>query len=362
MSNYYTVILAGGRGERFWPQSRQARPKHLLPIVGDRPMVAQTVARLAGLTPPERIFILTNVEHVVAIRAACPEIPPAQIIGEPVGRDTAPAAALAAWLVKRRDPAGVLALLAADAAIHDDAGFRAVMGAAFATAAKEEYIFTVGIPPAYPAIAYGYLRRGDKLGECDGHPWYRVDKFVEKPDRPTAEHYVTEGCYWWNAGMFIARASLLDLAFRQHAPAIAAGLDDLDARLNVGAALPDALAAVYPTLPKISLDYAVMEKAANVAVFAASFDWDDVGEWPALARHAQPDAAGNITRGEVALHDARGNLVIGEPGHLVALLGVDDLVVVQTPDATLVCPKSRAQELKKLLQDVAAKPGGVRWL
>ena len=152
------------------------------------------------------------------------------------------------------------------------------------------------------------------------------------------------------------------MAFRQHAPAIAAGLDDLDARLNVGAALPDALAAVYPKLPKISLDYAVMEKAANVAVFAASFDWDDVGEWPALARHAQPDAAGNITRGEVALHDARGNLVIGEPGHLVALLGVDDLVVVQTPDATLVCPKSRAQELKKLLQDVAAKPGGVRWL
>ena len=146
MSNYYTVILAGGRGERFWPQSRQARPKHLLPIVGDRPMVAQTVARLAGLTPPERIFILTNVEHVVAIRAACPEIPPAQIIGEPVGRDTAPAAALAAWLVKRRDPAGVLALLAADAAIHDDAGFRAVMGAAFATAAKAGIYFYRGHP------------------------------------------------------------------------------------------------------------------------------------------------------------------------------------------------------------------------
>ena len=362
MSHYYTVILAGGRGERFWPQSRQTRPKHLLPIVGDRPMVAQTVARLAGLTPPDRVFILTNVEHVAAIRAACPEIPAEQIIGEPVGRDTAPAAALAALLVRRRDPNGVVALLAADAAIHDAAGFRSVMGAVFATAARQEYIFTVGIPPAYPAIAYGYLQRGEKLGECEGHPWFRVGKFVEKPDLPKAERYLAEGGYWWNAGIFVARASLLEAAFLQYAPAIAAGMADLNTRLDSGVALPEALAAVYPNLTKISLDYAVMEKAANVAVFAASFDWDDVGEWPALVRHAQPDAAGNVARGDVALCEARGNLVLGEPGHLIALLGVEDLVVVHTPEATLVCPKSRAQELKKLLQVVAAKPGGARWL
>jgi mannose-1-phosphate guanylyltransferase len=362
MSNYYAVILAGGRGERFWPQSRQATPKHLLPIVGDRPMVAQTIERLAGLVPPERIFILTNAEHVAAVRAVCPEIPTDQIIGEPVGRDTAPAAALAALLVKRADPDGVLALLAADAVIHDAAGFRAVMGAAFATAAQQEYIFTVGIPPAYPAIAYGYLRRGEKLGESAGRPWFRVEKFVEKPDRPTAERYLAEGGYWWNAGMFVVRASLLEAAFRQHAPVIAAGLEDLNMRLNAGAALPAALAVVYPTLTKISMDYAVMEKAANVAVFEASFDWDDVGEWPALARHLPLDATGNITRGDIVLHDARGNIVLGEPGHLIALLGVEGLVVVQTPDATLVCPKSRAQELKKLLQDVAKKPDSAQWL
>jgi len=362
MSHYYTVIMAGGKGERFWPQSRQARPKHLLPIVGDRPMVAQTVERLAGLTPPERVYILTNIEHVAAVRAACPEIPADQIIGEPVGRDTAPAAALAALLIKRRDPDGVLALLAADAAIHDAAGFRAVMGAAFAAAARQDFIFTVGIPPAYPAIAYGYLQRGEKLGECDGRPWYRVRKFVEKPDGPTAGRYVAEGGYWWNACMFVVRAAVLEAAFKINAPVIAAGMNDLNARLNAGAALPEALAVVYPNLTKISVDYAVMEKAPNVAVFEASFDWDDVGEWPALVRHTQPDADGNVARGDVALHDARGNIVLGEPGHLVALLGVEDLVVVHTPDATLVCHKSRAQELKKLLQGVAAKPGGARWL
>ncbi len=362
MSNPYAVIMAGGRGERFWPQSRAARPKHLLPIVGEQPMVAQTVARLAGLVPPQRVFILTNAEHVAAIRAACPEVPAAQVIGEPVGRDTAPAAALAALLVRRQEANGVLALLAADAAIHDNAGFRTALGAAFAAASSEDYIYTIGVPPAFPATAYGYLRLGQKLGESKGQPWYRVEKFVEKPDRATAEKYFQEGAYLWNAGMFVVRAAVLEKEFRQHAPAIADGMKDLDGKLNQGTDLAEALAAVYPGLTKISVDFAVMEKAAKMAVFKATFDWDDVGEWPALVRHAEADAAGNVTRGDTALHEARGNIVVGESGHLVALLGVDDLVVVQTPDATLVCPKARAQELKKLLQTVAAKPQGARWL
>jgi len=362
MKKNYAVILAGGRGERFWPQSRVARPKHLLPIVGSQPMIAQTVARLAGLVPTGQIYILTNADHVAAIQAACPEIPAAQIIGEPMGRDTAPAAALAALLVRRRDPDGVVALLAADSAIHDDAGFRTTLGAAFATAATQDYIFTIGVPPKYPATAYGYLRLGQKIGESNDQPWCKVDKFVEKPDRAIAEGYLKSGGYLWNAGMFVMRASVLEAAFLQHAPDISQGMKDLDERLNQGASLTSALAAVYPGLTKISVDFAVMEKAGNVAVFAAAFDWDDVGEWPALVRHAEADGAGNVTRGDTALHEAHGNIVVGESGHLVALLGVDDLVVVQTPEATLVCPKSRAQELKKLLQVVAAKKDGTRWL
>lgn len=362
MSKNYAVIMAGGRGERFWPQSRQARPKHLLPIVGDQPMVAQTVARLAGLVPPDKIFILTNVEHVVAVRDACKTIPAEQIIGEPVGRDTAAAAALAALLVQRRDPAGVLALLPADAAIHNDAGFRASLGAAFATAAQQDTIITIGVKPTYPATGYGYLQCGIQLGAQTGQPWYKVDKFVEKPNLETAERYLAQGGYFWNVGMFTTRASVLLNAFQQHAPILAAGLQELDNLLNSGVALVEALAVVYPGLPKISVDYAVMEKASNVAVFEAAFDWDDVGEWPALVRHAQADAAGNVTRGNTAFYEAKDNIVISEGKHLVALLGVQDLVVVQTPDATLVCPKSHAQDLKKLLQNVAALPGGAHWL
>jgi len=325
-------------------------------------MIAQTVARLAGLVPPEQIFILTNVEHVTAIQAVCPEIPASQIVGEPMGRDTAAAAALGALLVRRRDPEGVLAVLAADAAIHDTNGFQKSLKAAYATAAKNDFIVTIGVKPTYPATGYGYLHRGEKLGEQDGQPWFRVAKFVEKPDHATAERYIVDGNYFWNVGMFMVKAANFEAAFRKYAPAIATGMTDLDKRLQAGENLTAALAAVYPTLVKISVDYAVMEKADNVAVFEAAFDWDDVGEWPAIVRHAVADAAGNVTRGDVALSEAKGNVVITEQGHLIALLGVEDLVVVHTPEATLVCPKSRAQELKKLLQVVAAKPGSDRWL
>jgi mannose-1-phosphate guanylyltransferase len=365
MANY-SVIMAGGRGERFWPLSRQACPKHLLPIVGRSPMIAQTVARLGRLVPPQRVFILTNRQHVAAIRRACPKVPRDQIIGEPLGRDTAPAVALAALLVSRRDPKGVLALLPADAAIHDTAGFQAVLKAAFSAAEQNDLIVTLGIRPTQPATGYGYLKCGEPLGEVNGRAWHRVERFVEKPDLATAERYLADGGYLWNAGMFVARASVLLQAFRQHAPLIAEGLEKitraLDGRRGRRTSLSAALTRHYPGLPKISMDYAVMEKAGNVAVFEAAFDWDDVGEWPALARHEKPDTAGNISRGCAEFVEAKGNIVVGNPRHLVALLGVDNLVVVQTADATLVCPKARAQDLKKLLSAIAARPTGQQWL
>ena len=358
MKNYYAVIMAGGRGERFWPQSTPERPKHLLPIVGEEPMVAQAVARLAGLVPPERVFILTNVRHVAAVRAACPAVPKNQVVGEPVGRDTAAAAALAALLVRQRDERGVLALLPADAAVHDAKAYRATLRAAFAVAEKQEEVITVGVRPTHPATGYGYLRRGRKLGVSKGLAWFRVKRFVEKPDKATAERYVAEGVYLWNAGMFVVQAAVLQKAFRDHAPAIAEGMDKialmLKGKLN---RIKAALEAHYGHLQKISVDYAVMEKAPNVAAFEAAFDWDDVGEWPAIARHMKPDANGNVTRGQVVLEAARGNIVVSGDEHVVALLGVEDLVVVHTAHATLVCHKDHAQDLKKLVQKVE-NPGG----
>jgi mannose-1-phosphate guanylyltransferase len=356
MANIYAVIMAGGRGERFWPQSRPERPKHLLPIVGSEPMVTQTVKRLGSLIPPERIFIITNVRHVEAVCDACPMVPRGQVVGEPLGRDTAAAAALAALLVRQQDANGLLALLPADAAVHDAAGYCATLQAALAISAEQDEIVTIGIKPTQPATGYGYLRLGGKLGMSEGRPWFRVERFVEKPDLATAERYLAEGIYLWNGGMFVAKAAVLEEAFRCHAPAVAEGIAKI-APFRDPVARQAALEKTYPELPKISVDYAVMEKAPNVAVIEAGFDWDDVGEWPAVARHWPADAAGNVVRGTAVLDDAGGNIVIGEPGHMLALLGVKDLVVVQTATATLICPKDRAQELKRIVQKVEGAGG-----
>jgi len=359
MAERVAVILAGGRGERFWPQSRTACPKHLLPIVGDRSMLAQTIGRLAGVVPGDRIFVLTSANQAAAVRAACPELGPDQVWVEPMGRDTAPAVAMAALLVAERFPGAALAMLPADQVIGDEAGFRATLTAAFAVAEGADTLVTVGIPPDHPATGYGYLLQGEQLGEAEGRAVYRVQRFVEKPDRATARRYLADGSYLWNAGIFVWRAEVVLAGLRQHAPEIAAVADRLAVGLAAAgadeSARADVLAREYPAFPKRSIDFALMEKAEDVRVLAATFDWDDVGAWPALRRHLAEDAAGNVVRGSVVLVDASGNTVV-TGGRTVALLGVDNLIVVETPDAILVCSRERAQDIKRLVQACAEDP------
>lgn len=356
MSERYAVIMAGGRGERFWPQSRLECPKHLLPIVGDKPMLAQTIERLAGLVPPERILILTNRRQRAAVEAACPQIPPAHILCEPVGRDTAPAVGLAALAVKRRDPSATFAMLPADHVIQDAEAFRSVLEAAFEAAEAEPILATIGIKPTEPATGYGYIRKGEPWRDFGTHTAYRVRQFVEKPDRSTAEDYLASGDYDWNAGMFVWSVSAIEDALARHTPILYNGLRALEADLEAGTALDEALETHFPTLEKISIDYAIMEKADNVVTLGSTFDWDDVGAWPALTRHYPEDERGNVAKGLAALHDAYNNLVISDTGHLTALLGVDDLIVVHTANATLVCPKERAQDIKELVKAIGERP------
>lgn len=359
MAERYAVILAGGRGERFWPQSRTAQPKHLLPIVGDRPMLAQTIARLAGLVPPERIVVLTSANQADAVRAACPELGPDQVWIEPMGRDTAPAVALAALYVAERSPGAALAMLPADQVVADEDAFRATLAAAFEVAESAATLVTVGIPPDHPATGYGYLKQGEVLGEAGGRPVHRVERFVEKPDRATAERYLAEGGFLWNAGMFIWRAEVVLDGLRRHAPDIAAVAGRIATGLAAAGPNPAERAAVlareYPAFPKRSIDYALMEKAEDVRVLAATFDWDDVGAWPSLRRHLPEDASGNVVRGRAVLVDAKGNIVVAG-GRTVALLGVEDLIVVETADAILVCPRNRAQDIKRVVQACADNP------
>lgn len=356
MANRYVVIMAGGKGERFWPQSRLKRPKQLLPIVGAKPLLTQTVDRLSGLVPPENILIVTNDEQKAAVIDICPMLPEANIIGEPVGRDTAAAVGLSMVLVKQRDPDGVFAMLPADHVIHDDEGFQKIVASAFEAAEKEPVLVTIGVSPDSPATGYGYIHRGDVWTEIDGRSVYHVKEFKEKPDAATAKTYVDSGEYYWNAGMFVWTVQAIGAAFAEFTPGLNSALAKIDEALSSGQPLADVLNEQYPSLEKISIDYAVMENAKNVVTMESAFDWDDVGEWPAVARHFESDAAGNVIKGAGVVQDGSGNIVISSDGHLTAIVGADDLIVVHTEDATLICPKSKAQDIKKLVKQLADDP------
>jgi len=350
MSNRFVVIMAGGRGERFWPQSRLKRPKHLLPIVGDKAMLAQAVDRVAGIVPAENVYIITNSEQREAVLEVCPSVPPKQVVGEPVGRDTAAAVGLAAVLVQERSEQGTFAILPADHVIHDTAGFQKTLELSFVAAEKGDFLVTIGIEPTEPATGYGYIQRGEAV--CEENSVYRVKRFVEKPDLETAKGYLASGEYAWNAGMFVWQASTVRKAIATHVPELETSLAAIQSELSASGGLEDVLARHYPSIHKISVDFAVMEKADNVLTLPAGFDWDDVGEWPAVARHYEADAGGNVSRGQAIVQDASGNIVFSDEDHLVALLGVEDLIVVRTGDATLVCHKDRAQDIKSLVHSV----------
>ena len=362
MSERFVVIMAGGRGERFWPQSRLATPKHLLPIVGDKTMLAQTVDRVVGVVPRENIFVLTTEAQLAGCRRACPDLPAANIVAEPMGRDTAAATGLALLLVKQRNPASAFAMLPADHVIHDIAEYQKLLKAAFDAAEADDKLVTIGIKPTAPETGFGYIHRGAAWREFAGRPVMAVKRFVEKPNLETATGYLASGEYLWNAGMFVWRVPVVEAAFRAHAPQLYAGLAQLETAANSTGGWAAALTALYPTLPKISVDYALMEKSTNVVVLPATCDWDDVGAWPAIAKHFTPDAAGNVLRGASMVEDGKGNIIVSDDGHLTAVVGASDLIVVHTPEATLVVHKDRAQDIKALLKRLADDPAKRKFL
>jgi mannose-1-phosphate guanylyltransferase len=356
MSKRFVVIMAGGRGERFWPESRIARPKQLLPIVGEKAMLAQTIDRLAGLVPSENIFIITNAEQRDVVLEVCPTLDPAKIIGEPIGRDTAAAVGLATVLVRREDPEASFAMLPADAVIHDAGGLRATLESAFAAAEAQPVIVTIGITASSAATGYGYMQQGAAMGDYAQRTAYQVERFVEKPDLATAQSYLASGNYFWNAGMFIWAVPSIVAELEKNTPTLWLALQAIEQGLNAGQNIDKLLAEHYPKLEKISIDYAIIEKASKVVMLESTFDWDDIGEWPAIARHYPADADGNVVRGHAELSDASGNIVYcREDNHLVALLGVQDLIVVKTKDATLICHKDKAQAIKDLVKTIGAK-------
>lgn len=345
MPSRYAIIMAGGRGERFWPLSRPSSPKHLLKLFNGKTLMELTVARLTELIDLDHLRIITSRPQEALMRATLPQLAAHQIIAEPEGRDTTAAVALAARLIQVEDPTATIAMLPADHYMADEPAFRATLKEAFELAEADTRLVTIGIQPTRPATGYGYLQRGERLNT---HA-FRVAAFKEKPDLATAQEYLSSGNYLWNGGIFVWSLSAIATALTEFAPDIWSPLSTLNPTDTA------ALNQVYPTLRRISIDFAVMEKAKNVFTVQGSFGWDDVGEWPAVMRHHTPDISGNVIEGTTATVATNGSLIFNnDPNHLVATLGVDKHIIIHTPDATFVAPLDKAQELKKLLTTLNA--------
>ncbi len=350
--NRYAVIMAGGKGERFWPLSTSKRPKQVLSLVGGRPMLAQAVDRLKGFIPPERVIVITNASLVDVSREAVPELPSENIIGEPFGRDTAAACALGAAIVRARCKTGSFCILTADHVIKDVEIFQQTLDEGFARAENDACLVTIGITPTFASTGFGYIACGDAIETEGDIPFRKAVRFVEKPDAETAQGYVDSGDYFWNSGMFIWSASTLLSALGSYQPALLTMAEAMEAVVDTDG-FDAALATEYGKLEKISIDYALMEKADNIVTASGSFRWFDVGSWPALEDHFEKDASSNVAIGDCKTLDSTGNVVVSD-GRLTALIGVNDLVVVQAEGVTMICPKERAQEVKAMVQLLAA--------
>jgi mannose-1-phosphate guanylyltransferase len=346
-SPLYVLILAGGSGERFWPLSRRARPKQLLSLFSPETLLEATLRRLDGLVPVDHILILTNAEQIEGVRAAAKALPPENIVAEPAKRDTAAAIALGVGWVAARQPHATMAVLPADHVIQDVAGFQRTLTTAAALAGRTGELVTIGIKPTWPCPGFGYIELGTSLSLHDassGPPAFNVLRFREKPGIELAEQFVAQGNFRWNAGMFIWTIPAILNAFERYASPLA----EFVGRVRTGdfqALLRD----VFPTLPKISIDYAVMEKAGRVIVVESAFDWDDVGSWTAVAKYLNDGASDNRANTAICTLEAGNNIVYSNRKKFVALMGVHDLIVVETADALLVCHRHDAEKIKQLV-------------
>jgi mannose-1-phosphate guanylyltransferase len=345
---HHAVIMAGGSGTRLWPLSRQDRPKQLLKLFGGKSLLRIAFERLHGLLPAEQICVITGREYLPAIAAELPELPRANLLGEPCPRDTAPAVGLAAHLLALRDPQGTMGVFTADHVIEPVDEFRSTVMRAFQVAeAQPEALVTCGIKPSGPHTGYGYIHRGRPI---DIPGAFQIRGFKEKPDLLTAGMYVASGEYYWNSGMFVFRIPAILAQYERHQPDMARELRAVAAEFGEEWRA-EAVVRRFAQIPRISVDYAIMEKAQQLAVVEMHCRWFDVGSWTSLAEVFPPDESGNVTSApNCVMLDARHNILVSESGHLVAAVGVEDLIIVHSDDATLICRKQDAQKIKELVE------------
>ena len=354
----HALIMAGGGGTRFWPRSRTARPKQFLRFSGDRTLLQSTYDRISAQIPTERVWVITGADHVTEARQQLPELPGDHIVGEPVGRDTAACISLGAALIAQTDPRAAMIVMPADHLIEPEREFqRAVHAADQLMDEHPQSLLTFGIPPTFPATGYGYIQRGPSLGERQRVPVYQVGAFAEKPDADTAERFVASGDYFWNSGIFVWRAATILAELRRRQPRLYAAIE------RIVESWPTSnreavLRQEYEQLVKISIDYAVMQdagKEGKVLVLRAPYQWDDVGSWLALERRNPQDATGNTVQGEHLGINTQQCVIVSDQGHLIATIGVKNLLIIQDGNATLVADRSEEGTVKAIVEQLKAQ-------
>ncbi len=356
----HAIIMAGGSGTRFWPASRAALPKQLLPLAGSTTLLEDTALRLRGLVPDERVMVVTSQRLLPAVRRQLPSVPESGLVGEPCKRDTAPCVGLAALLVARHDPDATMAVMPSDHVIEPAAAFRGAIRQAEALVdASPGRLVTFGIRPTYPAEGFGYIQAGAPIPQPPARPGVdqtsapvqRVAKFKEKPPASVAAEYLADGHYLWNAGIFVWKAATILDALRRHQPECLAHLERIAASWDT----PDrerVFATEFAAIKGISIDYAVLEHATDVAVIEAPFGWDDLGGWSAVARQRGGDAVGNTIVGRHLGIDSTRTIVHSGDDHLVVTIGLEDMLVVHTPDATLVASRAQEEAVRRVVAEL----------
>jgi mannose-1-phosphate guanylyltransferase len=352
----YALVLAGGSGTRLWPHSRIHRPKQFLSIGGERTMLQETVDRTLPIISPERVYVATGAAYLDLVMEQLPEVPLANILVEPAGRGTAPCIGLAALHLRRRDPDAVMAVLSADHRVERADLLCDVLGIG-ERMARQGHLVTIGIQPTAPSTGYGYIQRGAQLHQEGDFAVFQVQAFAEKPDAERARTYTESGCYYWNAGMFVWRADRILEELAAHRPALADALAVIDAAIGTPHERA-VLEAVWQDIEHVAIDVAVMERTAHATVIPATLGWSDVGDWASLADTLPRDGYGNAISGTHVGVDTYNSLIYGN-GRVVATIGIEDMVIVDTHDVLLICPRSRAQDVKAMVAQVHKQHGSL---
>lgn len=347
MTKLYSLIMAGGSGTRFWPRSKAAKPKQYLNLFGNESLLQSTIKRFSKFTSTENIYVVSGKSQAEVLEQQTPMLPKANLIYEPVGKNTLPCIGLAAMFAEKESPDGIMVVSPADHLIENDELFRDTVLAAVKIAEDRDGIVTIGITPNYPATGYGYVKTAEDITASEKIKQFKVERFVEKPDEETASSYLEQGGFYWNSGLFVFKISVFLDAVKQFAPALYADLKKIQDDMG-NPSFETTLDKIYRAVEGISVDYGIMEHAKNIYLVEGNFVWNDLGSWESVYLTSQTDENGNAGSGESVIIDSKNSYIYSETG-LIALVGLDDVIVVQDGNTTLVCKREKAEEIKKVV-------------